>query len=233
MNNSSTNMPMSLEPPVLNDCWNKIGVRGDGSCPKLETHIHCRNCPVFSAAAVEILNRDLPANYLEEWTRQIAQEQPAVERDTQSVVVFRIGSEWFALPTAVFKEIVGVRPVHSLPHRRTGIVLGVANVRGELLVCISLRKILQLEETAVSKNETHHALNARMLFLQHEGLRAVCPVDEVFGVQRFRPEELVPIPATLAKATPTYTKSVLAWQEKTVGLLDELLLFYSMNRGLA
>ena len=155
------------------------------------------------------------------------------ERDTQSVVVFRIATEWFALPTAVFKEILGTRPVHSLPHRRNGVVLGVANVRGELLVCISLRQILQLEETAESKKDKNHTAIGRMLFLQHEGLRAVCPVDEVFGVRRFRPQELIPIHTTLAKATPTYTKSVLSWQEKSVGLLDETLLFYSMNRGLA
>ena len=37
--------------PGAGDCWNKIGVSGDLSCPELNTHIHCRNCPVFAAAA--------------------------------------------------------------------------------------------------------------------------------------------------------------------------------------
>ncbi len=36
---------------AIDDCWNRIGVRGDGSCPELKRHIHCRNCPVYSAAA--------------------------------------------------------------------------------------------------------------------------------------------------------------------------------------
>ena len=37
----------------LNDCWNKIGVRGDGSCPELKQHAHCRNCPVYASVAAE------------------------------------------------------------------------------------------------------------------------------------------------------------------------------------
>jgi chemotaxis-related protein WspD len=96
-----------------------------------------------------------------------------------------------------------------------------------------LRQILRLDETAESKKEKSRVANARMLFIQHEGLRVVCPVDEVFGVQRFHARELMPIPTTLAKATTTYTKAVLPWRRETVGLLDENLLFYTVNRSLA
>jgi chemotaxis-related protein WspD len=233
MNNSTIISSATFERSTIRDCWNKIGVSGDASCPELKKYIHCRNCPVYSAAAAELLDSDLPANYLDEWTRHVAQEKPAAAGDTQSVVVFRIGSEWLALPTTVFKEIVSIRPVHSLPHRRNGVVLGLANIRGELLVCISLRQILRLDETAESKKEKFRTANARMLFIQHEGLRAVCPVDEVFGVHRFRPQELMPVPATLAKATTTYTKGVVSWRQGAIGLLDEVLLFYALNRGLA
>jgi chemotaxis-related protein WspD len=137
------------------------------------------------------------------------------------------------LPTAVFREIVDIRPVHSLPHRRSGVVLGLTNIRGELLVCISLRQILRLEEATETKNEKLRTVNSRMLFIQYEGLRAVCPVDEVFGVHRFRPRELMSVPAILAKATTTYTKGVVSWPQGALGLLDEDLLFYALNRGLA
>jgi chemotaxis-related protein WspD len=219
---------------TITDCWNKIGVRGNSSCPELEKHVHCRNCPVHAAAAVALLDRDMPADYLADWTRHVAQGNPAAERDTHSVVVFRIGVEWLALPTIVFKEIVGVRPIHSLPHRRNGLVLGLANIRGELLVCISLRQILQLDESAAPKKEKQRAANPRLLVLRHEDSRAACPVDEVYGVQRFYSRDLMAVPATFGRATPTYTKAVLSWQQKSVGLLDERLLFYTFShRGLA
>src|SRR5882724_3480372 len=83
------------------DCWNRIGVRGDSSCPQLEQHIHCRNCPVYSAAAAHLLDTAPPADYLSHWTQQVAQKSALTEITTHSVVVFRVDAEWLALPTAV------------------------------------------------------------------------------------------------------------------------------------
>jgi hypothetical protein len=62
------------DPPAtaINDCWNRIGVRGDASCPELAEHAHCRNCPVFATAALALLDRELPAGYAAEWMGYIA-----------------------------------------------------------------------------------------------------------------------------------------------------------------
>ena len=42
---------------AIDDCWNRIGIHGDKSCPLLAEHIHCRNCSVYSAAATRLLDR--------------------------------------------------------------------------------------------------------------------------------------------------------------------------------
>ena len=42
---------------AIDDCWNRIGIHGDKSCPLLIDHIHCRNCAVYSAAATRLLDR--------------------------------------------------------------------------------------------------------------------------------------------------------------------------------
>jgi chemotaxis-related protein WspD len=233
VSNRAPNSSASSARARIADCWNKIGVRGDTSCPELEEHIHCRNCPVYAAAAVDLLDGELPPDHLADSTRHVAQEKPATERDPQSVVVFRIGAEWLAIPTRVFKEIVGIRPVHPLPHRRNGVLLGLANIRGELLVCISLRQILRLDETAEPKKEKPGTADPRMLVVQHDEGRAVYPVDEVYGIQYFYPRDIVAVSATQAKGTAAYTKAVLSWRQKSVSLLDEHLLFYTLNRGLA
>lgn len=216
----------------LNDCWNKIGVRGDGSCPELEHHVHCRNCPVYSASAAKLLDADLPAGHLAEWTGHFSNERPVEEANTQSVVIFRIGTEWLALPTAVFEEVAALRPMHTLPHRRSGIVLGLANVRGRLLVGVSLGDVLGLEKVSSQKREKARTQHGRLLVISREGHRLVFPVDEVHGIHRSQPRELTEVPATVAKATATYTKAVLAWRDKTVGCLDDQLLFYTLNRSL-
>jgi chemotaxis-related protein WspD len=217
----------------LNDCWNKIGVHGDGSCPELERHVHCRNCPVYSSAAAKMLDADLPAGHLDEWTGYFSSEPPAREASTHSVVIFRLGAEWLALPTAVFKEVTTLRAMHSLPHRRNGIVLGLVNVHGALLVCVSLGNVLGLEKTTETRKDDARALHRRLLVISREASRLVFPVDEVHGIHRCSPHELKAVPATVAKAAATYTKSVLAWRDQTVGCLDDQLLFYTLNRSLA
>ena len=129
---------------VVDDCWNKIGVRGDGSCSQLPQHTSCRNCPTYSAAAVSILDRAVLGEQVVQSAPDATESPVAVELDTRSVVVFRVGSEWLALATSVFREVAALRTIHSLPQRRTGAVLGLANVRGELLICVSLGHLLGL-----------------------------------------------------------------------------------------
>ena len=218
---------------TINDCWNKIGVRGDFSCPELKKYIHCRNCPVYSAAALDLLDTDLPVDHIERWTSHVAQVKVLIEHDKYSVVVFRIGDEWLALPTILIKEIASIGAIHSVPHRQNGVMLGLANIRGELLVCVSLQELLGLQQSSKHKHDKHRAVNGRLMVIQREGSCVVCPVDEVYGIQNFHPREQMPIPATLAKATATYTLALLPWQQKSVGLLDDQLLFYTVDRSLA
>ncbi len=247
---------MSHPPPpgypraAIDDCWNRIGVRGDSSCPELKRHVHCRNCSVHSAAAAALLDTDPPSGYLDGWTHQVARKMDSTELDTRSILVFRVAAEWLALPTSLLQEIASLRPIHSIPHRRDGLLLGLANIRGELLICISLRHLLGMENVAghAAEHATGQATgqpterapqkdraapaSARLLVIEREGSRAVCPVDEVYGIHRHHPRDLAPAPATLGKASATYTQAVLTWQDKPVGLLDDQLLFHTVNRSL-
>ena len=209
-------------------CWNHVGTRGDSSCPELVQYIHCRNCPVYSAAAADRLDVDLPADYLAQSTGLVAQQKTIAPPLTRSVVVFRIGAEWLALPTAIIQEIVGSRPIHALPHRRDRVVLGLANIRGQLLACAALRQILHLNDDAPPEREKPQ-VHARMLVTRQGGTSTVYPVDEVYGVQRFPPEDQISVP----KAVTAHVKAVLSWQAKSVSLLDEESLLSTVNRSLA
>lgn len=223
----------SSGPQALNDCWNRIGVRGDGSCPELERYVHCRNCPVYSSAAIRLLDAPLPPGRREEWTTHFARPLATASAALQSVVIFRLGAEWLALPTSAFREVAPLRPIHSLPHRRNGTVLGLTNIRGELLVCVSLASVLGVEPAAPAKSDKARTFHRRLLVIGTEGGRLVFPVDEVHGTHHCTTEEMQPVPATIARATATYTKAVFAWQQRTVGCLDAQLLGYTLNRSLA
>ena len=174
----------------LDDCWNRIGVRGDRSCAKLVEAVHCRNCPVYSSAAAELLDRAIDPAYLAQAAQEARAERHNALRDTSSVVIFRIGSEWLALATGVFEEVCALRPIHSLPHQRSGAVLGIANVRGALLVCVSLHALLGIENAPAANTGRRRLIHERLLVANREGERLVFPVDEIHGIHRFHLIEL-------------------------------------------
>ena len=213
------------------DCWNRIGVEGDCSCPELEKFVHCRNCPIYAQAGLQVLDRPLSREYRVERTAHFADiRKPATGRKT-SVVIFRIGQEWLGLPTNVLQEVVEHGPVHSVPHRRHGVLLGLVNVRGELLPCVSVGRLLGLDPGAsAEKLRTYYD---RLLVIVWDNRRLVFPADEVYGIHRFQSEETTPPPATLAKAALTFTQAIFPWQEKMVGLIEPELLVSTLNRSLS
>jgi chemotaxis-related protein WspD len=217
-------------PVSVDDCWSRIGVRGDGSCPELAKHTHCRNCPVYAQAGALLLERALTPGYRQEWAAHFARPKFTVSPGTLSVVLFRIGPEWLALPTVVFQEVAEQRPLHSMPHRRKTSLLGLVNVRGELLLCVSLARVLGLAHTS-APNHGQLAYQ-RLLVTSWESQRLVIPVDEVHGIERFEADQLREPPATLSKSGTSYTKGVLTWHGRLVIYLDSALLFPALNQSL-
>ncbi len=205
-------------------------MQGNGNCPELQKVIHCHNCPVYSKAGVQLLDRPLLPEYRRAWTEHFAQERKLAVSVKTSALLFRINAEWLALPTPAFQEVAERRPVHSLPHRRQSIVLGLVNVRGELLICVSLGRLLGLDGSPL--RETGRSSYDRLLVAKWDGHRFVFPVDEVRGIHRFQTPEVQGLPATLAKSKLSYMQGILWWQDRNVGLLDADLLFSSLNRSL-
>lgn len=177
--------------------------------------------------------RELPVDYLDEWAAHIAQPKQRTTRGRLSAAVFRVGGEWLALAMSACHEVAAQRPIHTIPHRRNGVVLGLANVRGDLVVCVSLRAVLGVSETPYPGAERRRVTRERLLLLEHDGQRLACPVDDMHGVHRYDSDELKAVPATVAKGVSAYTRAILPWQNKAVGLLDEQLLFYTFQRHLA
>lgn len=217
----------------LDACWRRIGVGGDRSCPKLREHLHCQNCEVFSAAATRLLDREVAPEQIAEWTRHVARPKKQADGELRSILVFRIGPEWLGLPTAVFRGIESPRPVHSLPHRRSPALLGVVNIRGELVVCLSLGHLLGLDLAAQPRRDIGQLVHPRLLIFQREDGRVASPVDEVYGIHRYPPDDLKPLPTTVARAAATYSRGVLQHLDHSVGLLDEESLFAAIGRSLS
>lgn len=162
MNSDSAMQLLAEDDAHIDDCWNRIGVRGDKQCPLLERHVHCRNCEVYAAAATRLLDR-----YALTQDHQAAAVQPDEENTGHSMLLFRLGEEWLALATACLVEIAPLQAVHSLPHQRSRLLHGVANVRGALVPCLSLADLLGVQAGATEPRSARAM--PRMLILAAEG----------------------------------------------------------------
>lgn len=219
----------------ISECWREIGVRGDQSCPELETHLHCRNCPTHRQVARQLLDRPAPPGYREEWARVFARppREDAQQSTLDTVLVFRLGAEWLALPAAACQEIAEPRLMHSLPHRRSNAVRGIVNVRGELVICISLGELLGIDAAATERVGGGIACFRRLVVIGDESRRSAFEVDEVHGLHSFDRNSLGAVPATIGKAAGSMVAGVIAWNDRTVGLLDSERLGELIDRSIA
>jgi chemotaxis-related protein WspD len=211
-------------------CWNSIGVWSSDSsrCPRLAEMTHCRNCPVFIDAGSDLLNRESPPDYIEEWTELLGREKEEQNANNTSVIIFKIGREFLALRSAVFQEIINPHPVHKIPHRSNDVLLGLTNIHGELQLCFSLKALIGNNDAEQPENSS-----PRMLVIKKDGGCWVFPVDQVLGVFRCSDLNVQNVPVTVAKATGTFTKQVIMYEQREVGLLDDELLIYTLQRRIS
>jgi chemotaxis-related protein WspD len=213
------------------ECWNHIGVSGDGTCPELVKVVHSHNCSVYAAGGRSLLEREPPAEYLHEWTQALAEEKGKdTAADTVSVLLFRLGREWLALPTHVCQEIAEVRPIHTLPHRSGPVLLGLVNIRGVIRLCVSLNELLSVAPVDATTHTTSPNAQACLVVIARESDHWVMLVDELYGIQRFPLSAIRDAPVTVAKATPRLTRGVIDWQNKGVGYLDDAQLFLALRK---
>ncbi|MCA1809013.1 MAG: chemotaxis protein CheW [Lentisphaerae bacterium] len=213
-------------------CWNKIGVGGAKTCPELPQHVHCRNCPVFAEAARTFLRRPPPSEYSREWARRLDAPLPDEDRAALVLCVFRVAAEWLALPAEVFLEVAPLRRVRPIPGHSNHVLLGLTAVRGAIHLCFSMSALLGLSATPPALSDGRLA-GARHCLVRHAGAPWVFQADAVSGLCRFHQSELQPDPDNVARASPRFTRGVLDWEGRAIGVLEPALLWQSLEQVLA
>ena len=209
------------------DCWNKIGVNGDRSCPELLKFTHCRNCPVFGSAARYFFHRAAPEGYLKEWAGLLAQPIVAGSVGHAAMLVFRLGVEWLGIGLNVAVEVTSLRPVHRVPHRTDAVLAGLINLRGQLHPCASLHGLLQIDAIDPTSNPP---IAPRLILIRDRNETWAFPADEVAGVHQIPRAELQNVPSTLANPAGSFSRAVFSWGDRSVNVLDEPRLFQSLRR---
>jgi len=205
------------------ECRNLVGIWGDRSCQELLSLDHCYNCPVYTALGRRVLDREVSDAFQDSinWSQYALAD--ATVGQTKSVLVFRLGTDWFCLSTEHVREIVHPSPVHPVPHRLKKGFQGLVNVRGEVHPCVDLRALLGCGPAPTGVGIS------RMILILDQGACYAFLADEVDNLLAVDVSSISSPPVSVEKAVPCYTSGMVRCAGKDLAILDEDLLMYSLS----
>jgi chemotaxis-related protein WspD len=209
-------------------CWRSFGVWGDARprCAALDRVVHCRDCEVFQAAGLELFDRELPDAYGGEWAEALATQMADERVPRTAVLIFDVGGELMALPLDAVVEIAEWRPIHSLPHKRDPVLLGVVNVGGELRLCASLGALFG----DASAPRPGQADRGRLIVIGEGKPEWIVVADAALSVHRAALDAIEPPPATVDRSAVPFLRGIFTWRGRQVALLDAELVLAALRR---
>lgn len=130
------------------------------------------------------------------------------ERD----VIFLVGKEEYGLDVNVVTAIEPMMDIVPVPNA-PACVLGLMNLRGEVIPVYSLRKRFELEEVADKEKN-------KLIVARYDGKPIAFKVDEVMEMQDFEDSTISDTPVIARSARTTYVRAVANKQGKLILLLE-------------
>lgn len=120
------------------------------------------------------------------------------------VIEFLLGNERYALEVNLVQETYPLEDFSKLPCTPS-FILGIMNLRGQILTIIDLKKLLQLPDLSVSYPK-------KIIILSIGDIDAGIVVDEIFGLKWINPTELQQNLPTLSGARIEYLLGITSEQ---------------------
>ena len=167
------------------------------------TEIH-RRMAAAEAAIVHVgrASRDETRAVLKARAEALAREsdEGASAREFLEVVSFLLGQEKYGVETRYVREVCPMNELTPLPGTPP-FVLGVVNVRGQILSVIDIGKLFDLPQKGVCDLD-------RIIVLQHGGMEFAMLGNSILGVVRVPTDELQSSLPTLTGLRGEYLKGV-------------------------
>lgn len=147
--------------------------------------------------------------------RALSLARRADETDTAGQVpmaVTRFDDEYFGVELDVVREFSALKSLTRVPCS-PGHILGLVNLRGEILTLLDVRSSLQLQP----KGELE---GSQVMVVQTEEHRVGIPVDEVLDVVYLGPAEVAAVPAAIETPGRQYLKGMAPYRARMLGILD-------------
>ena len=131
------------------------------------------------------------------------------ERD----VIFKIGNGVYGFNVQIVTAIEQMTEIVSVPNA-PDCILGLMNLRGDVIPVYSLRKRFGLEEEAVNPQQN------RLIVVSYDHKPLAFKVDEVLEMNDFDDSKLSPQPVIAKNERTAYVRSIANKDGKLVLLLD-------------
>lgn len=175
--------------------------------------------PTFESAVLRLLDR--PVSEADLLARAADLAQPAEVRSVKTValLVFRLRRESLALPVRSLRSVTAGAVPTPIPHRSGGVLRGICNIRGELILCADLSRLLDLAPPVVQTPEDEMD-QRRMIVMGSAAESWTFEVDALIGVERFDLAAARRAPSTVEGRLGAFAASLIDTDSGVVTLLD-------------
>lgn len=150
---------------------------------------------------------------LEFWTRLYASEQSDEQASLEEFLIFRLGSERFAIAMNDIDEVISLSSGTMIPHVGD-MILGIANNRGETLILLNTARALQATATF-----TLGRANRTLIVRDQQGRRCGLMVDAIEKVEALDPEDFNN-PLACHHSSPLFRSAYAEYQQSSLFLVD-------------
>lgn len=139
------------------------------------------------------------------------QEETGFDQE-ERVVVFKLGKEAFGIDIYSIRTLVKPQEIYPVPHMPDYLV-GLTNLRGEIVPVIDLRNRLGLPQKSYSDS-------TRFVVAEKREEPICLIVDDVSGIEHFAPQNLEEPSSVISSVDTTYLFAIAKSNDQLVLLLD-------------
>ncbi len=139
-------------------------------------------------------------------------QQKNAMNKTHRFLEFDLGRESYAIPLLSVREVIPTPETTALPNGPAHMV-GIMNLRGQIISVIDLRNKLKIKPREKNKEEA-------VLIVDMEGVSIGLVVDSINKVLSIDASELAEVPEIKSQVNATYIQGVYKGAEKLTIILD-------------
>ena len=131
---------------------------------------------------------------------------------TIDVLLLRLASELYGVPSASVREVVRYRAYTPVPGSPPSLP-GILSQRGTVLPVVELRPLLGLAMIPVTRS-------ARLVIVTHQEIDMALLVEAVLDLAALPADTLQPLPAALDPARARFLRGIADYEQQPVALID-------------